>query len=81
MATMNISLPDSLKDFVETQVRESGYGTSSEFMRDLIRRESARTRLRALVTEGMASGPGSELDEAYFDQFRERARNSEDVTA
>ena len=69
MATMNISLPDSLKDFVETQVRESGYGTSSEFMRDLIRRESARTRLRA------------GLDEAYFDQFRERARNSEDVTA
>jgi len=81
MATMNVSLPDSLKKFVETQVREGGYGTSSEFVRDLIRRESARIRLRALVTEGMASVPGPELDGAYFEQLREKVRNSEGVTA
>lgn len=81
MATMNVSLPDALKEFVEAQVSERGYGTSSEFVRDLIRREMARTRLHALVVEGMTSGPGSELDEAYFGQLRERFRNSEDTTA
>lgn len=36
MTTMNISLPDSLKDFVDEQVNQRGYGTSSEFVRELI---------------------------------------------
>jgi antitoxin ParD1/3/4 len=76
MATMNVSLPDGLKEFVEAQVAERGYGTSSEFIRELIRREQARTQLRALVVEGMGSGPGSELDEAYFQRLRERIRSS-----
>jgi antitoxin ParD1/3/4 len=76
MATMNVSLPDALKQFVEAQVTEHGYGTSSEFVRDLIRREQARAQLRALVVEGMASGPGSELDDAYFERLRERIRNA-----
>ncbi|WP_207205442.1 ribbon-helix-helix domain-containing protein [Microbacterium protaetiae] len=72
MATMNVSLPDALKDFVEQQVRQRGFGTSSEFVRELIRREQARTRLRGIVSEGMSSGPGSELDAAYSDRLRER---------
>ncbi|HRO94854.1 type II toxin-antitoxin system ParD family antitoxin, partial [Citricoccus sp.] len=76
MATMNVSLPDGLKEFVETQVGERGYGTSSEFVRDLIRREQARTQLRALLVEGMGSGPGSEMDEAYFQRMRERIQLS-----
>ncbi len=76
MATMNVSLPDGLKEFVEAQVDERGYGTSSEFVRELIRREQARTQLRALVVEGMGSGPGSEMDEAYFQRMRERIRSA-----
>jgi antitoxin ParD1/3/4 len=76
MATMNVSLPDGLKKFVEAQVDERGYGTSSEFVRELIRREQARTQLRALVVDGMGSGPGSEMDEAYFQRMRERIRSS-----
>ncbi|MGV8911670.1 MAG: type II toxin-antitoxin system ParD family antitoxin [Rhodoglobus sp.] len=75
MATMNVSLPDALKQFVEEQVSEHGYGTSSEFVRNLIRHEHARTQLRALVVEGMTSGPGSELDDDYFHQLRERINN------
>lgn len=78
MATMNVSLPDALKDFVEAQVRERGYGTSSEFVRDLIRHEQARARLRALVVEGMTSGPGSDLDGVYFDRLRARIRDADD---
>lgn len=76
MATMNVSLPEGLKEFVEAQVDQRGYGTSSEFVRELIRREQGRTQLRSLLVEGMGSGPGSEMDEAYFERMRERIRVS-----
>jgi antitoxin ParD1/3/4 len=77
MATMNVSLPEGLKAFVEAEVAARGYGTSSEFVRDLIRREQGRTQLRALLMDGMGSGPGSEMDEAYFERMRERIRSSD----
>lgn len=73
---MNVSLPDGLKQFVEAQVGEQGYGTSSEFVRDLIRHEQARVQLRALVIEGMTSGPGPEFDDAYFGRLRDRIRSA-----
>ena len=76
MATMNVSLPDGLKHFVESQVGERGYGTSSEFIRELIRREQARARLRELVVDGMASGAGSDLDEQYLDRLRDRVHRA-----
>lgn len=72
MSTMNVSLPESQKDFVEQQVVERGFGTTSEFVRELIRREQARTGLRAAVVAGMSSGPGSEVDDDYFDRLRRR---------
>lgn len=72
---MNVSLPDGLKEFVESQVDEHGYGTSSEFVRILIRREQERMTLRALLVDGMGSGPGSEMDEAYFARMRDRIRD------
>ncbi|WDM45651.1 type II toxin-antitoxin system ParD family antitoxin [Microbacterium luteolum] len=74
MATMNISLPDALKEFVETQVSERGYGNSSEFVRDLIRHEQSRSQLRAMIVDGMTSGRGSEVDEHYFERLRDRIR-------
>jgi len=45
VGTMNISLPDELRDFVEEQVKR-GYGTSSEYVRELIRRDQDRLRVR-----------------------------------
>ncbi|WP_062315736.1 type II toxin-antitoxin system ParD family antitoxin [Demequina maris] len=81
MATMNVSLPDSLKDFVESQVAHGGYGTSSEFVRELIRREQDRLRLRTAVLDGMTSGDGSVLDSAYFEALRDRARGIADPDA
>ena len=57
MSTMNISLPDDMKAFVDEQVRIHGFATTSEYMRALIReRKDAIERLRALVIEGMESG-------------------------
>lgn len=74
MTTMNISLPDSLKDFVDQQVSERGYGTSSEYVRELIRREQERLQLRALLLEGATSAPTKPVDETYFEGLRRRAR-------
>ena len=48
MSTMNISLPDTLKSFVDEQVSQRGYGTSSEYVRELIRKDQGRQQLRGL---------------------------------
>ena len=72
MATMNISLPDPLKQFVDAQVEGGSYGTSSEYVRMLIRREQEREALREIILEGARSGPGKRVDDAYFDGLRAR---------
>lgn len=69
---MNISLPDSLKTFVDHQVSERGYGTSSEYVRELIRKDQERQTLRALLLEGAASPPDRPADAAYFQALRKR---------
>ena len=71
MATMNISLPDQMKAFVEEQTKDGRYSNSSDYLRDLIRRDQARRQaiaeIQALVDEGLASGPGRPYDmEAYI---------------
>lgn len=74
MSTMNISLPDTLKSFVDTQVADGGYGTSSEYVRELIRRDQDRLRLRSLILEGAESGRGkSTFDKSYFAALRAKA--------
>jgi antitoxin ParD1/3/4 len=74
MSTMNISLPDSLKHFVDQQVTDRGYGTSSEYVRELIRHDQDRQRLRGSLLEGASSAPGSPADDAYFAALRKRAQ-------
>ena len=70
---MNISLPDELRDFVEEQVKQ-GYGTSSEYVRELIRRDQDRLRLRNLLLAGAASPPAAPAGEPYFKRLRSRLR-------
>ena len=53
---MNISLPDQLKAFVDEQVSQRGYGTSSEYVRELIRKDQERVALRELLLAGGALG-------------------------
>jgi antitoxin ParD1/3/4 len=74
MSTMNISLPDSLKAFVDEQVSQRGYGTSSEYVRELIRRDKDRLQLRNLLLAGASSAPTAPAKDAYFDSLRERVR-------
>ena len=74
MSTMNISMPDSLKSFVDEQVAKRGYGTSSEYVRELIRKDQDRTRLRSLLLQGVESAPGKPANSAYFDNLRDRVK-------
>jgi antitoxin ParD1/3/4 len=76
MSTMNISLPDEMKAFIDRQVAERGYGTSSEFLRDLIRREQERLHLRNLMLEAMAAPKVGEADAAYFQSYRDRIKKA-----
>lgn len=74
MSTMNVSLPESLKSFVDEQVTLRGYGTSSEYVRELIRKDADRQRLRSLLLEGAGSAAAAPADAAYFNALRERVR-------
>ncbi len=78
MSTMNISLPETLKSFVDDQVAGRGYGTSSEYVRELIRKDQDRQRLRALILDGAASPRDTVVDTDYFDRLRGRVRNTAD---
>ena len=74
MSMINISLSDPLKSYVDEQVKERGYGTSSEYVRELIRKDQERTRLRAIMIDGAASPPVGPADSAYFDGLRNGVR-------
>ena len=78
MATVNISLPDDMRSAVDAQTLARGYGTSSEYVRDLIRRDLERQALRALLDEGRASPQDEPLTAASFDALRARAKHSAD---
>ncbi|WP_066549189.1 MULTISPECIES: type II toxin-antitoxin system ParD family antitoxin [unclassified Sphingomonas] len=60
MAQMNISIPDKLKRWAEQRVAEGRYSSTSDYVRDLIRRDEAEAAkleaLRAAIDEGLASG-------------------------
>ena len=75
MSTMNISLPDSLKSFVDEQVSRRGFGTSSEYVRELIRKDQDRLHLRGLLLEGANSKSTAPANAAYFASLRERVNH------
>lgn len=70
MSTMNISLPDPMKAWVEDQARSGRYANSSDYVRDLIRRDRLRSEaiaaLQAAADQALASGPAEPLDRAEF---------------
>lgn len=79
--TMNISLPDAMKAFVEEQVQSGGFGTVSEYVRDLVRRdqkERAQDRLKALLLEGLESGPGEPVTPEFWNNLRREVQERRD---
>ena len=69
---MNVSLTDELRTYVDEQVDGGRYGSTSEYVRELIRRDQDRQRLRSLLIEGATSEPGPTADDHYFAQLRKR---------
>ncbi len=73
MSTLKISLPDSMRASVEAVVREGGYSTASEYVRELIRNDQnrkGREKLEALLVEGVGSGESLPVDQAFWTDMR-----------
>ena len=81
MGTMNISLPDTLCSFVEDQVSAGGYGTSSEYVRELIRRDKDRVQLRSMLLDGGKAPVVGKADGAYFESLRSRVASKQPKSA
>ena len=77
MATMNVSLPDPMKDWVEAQARTGRYSNASDYVRDLIRRDQERSdaiaELQTLIDQGLESGTSDRTEDDIRQLSRERA--------
>lgn len=74
MSTMNVSLPEELRLYVDEQVDGRGYGSTSEYVRELIRRDKDRQQLLRALLDGAGSPPGPLADAGYFGSVRDRIR-------
>ena len=73
---MSFALPELLREYIAERVRSGPFGNTSEYLRDLVRRdqdEQARQRLRALIEEGLSSGPAEPLTVEFSDELRRHA--------
>ena len=75
MSTLNFSLPDSVTSFVDEQVTRRGVKTSSDYVRELIRKDQHRLHLRGLLLEGADSRSTAPANAAYFASLRERVNH------
>ena len=76
MQTINISLPDQLKEFVDDQVNSGRFSSVSEYVRDLIRddeKRKAQEKLEALLMEGIQSSDATEMRRQDWDDIRREA--------
>jgi antitoxin ParD1/3/4 len=77
MQTVTISLPDSLKAFVEAEVATKEYGNVSEYFRTLLREaqdRDAKARLEGLLLEGLAAGESKAVDKTFWADLRAEAQ-------
>jgi antitoxin ParD1/3/4 len=75
MTTMNITLPEPMRQFIEKQVNSGSYGTASEYMRALVREDQkrkAQERLETLLLEGLDSGDPIEATPEFWQDLRGR---------
>jgi antitoxin ParD1/3/4 len=76
MTTLTISLPDSLKEFIDREVQTKGYGNVSEYVRGLLREAQAKeadARLEALLIEGLTKGGDIPLSPEFWSELRRDA--------
>jgi antitoxin ParD1/3/4 len=78
--SLNLALPEDLKEFLGRQVAEGGYTDASEYIGELLRADRARKshdRLEALIAEGISSGDAGEMTDADWDELKDRVRQRE----
>lgn len=79
MATMNVSLPDPMKDWVEAQSKAGRYSNASDYVRDLIRKDQERSdkiaAMQRFVDEGFENGIGERSKDVLFDAARSRLKS------
>lgn len=79
MATMNISVPDPMKDWVQSRVNTGAYANTSDYVRDLIRQDqfhrSQLAALQAAITAGIDSGVSDKSFDQIIGQARDELRN------
>jgi antitoxin ParD1/3/4 len=74
--TMSFALPEALRSYVDQRVRSGAYGNTSEYLRELIRKdqeEQAKKQLRELIKEGIESGKGRPITPKIAAELKERA--------
>lgn len=77
MATMTISLPEPMREFIESEVSSGNYGSASELFRELVRerqKRKAQERLEILLLEGLESGQPIEVTQDYLEVRRKALR-------
>jgi antitoxin ParD1/3/4 len=76
MATITVSVPERMKDFIDAQVETGDFVDGEDYLRDLVRRDQDRrlAELRAIVEEGLASGISTRTAADIFAEAEETAR-------
>ena len=77
---MSFALPESLREYIDRRVRSGDYGNTSEYLRDLIRRDQhveAARQFRLLVAGGLESGEGRAVSDEVIDELRRRGFGAE----
>jgi antitoxin ParD1/3/4 len=78
MTTLNISLPDVMRDFIERQVAQGGYRTASEYIRALVQeaqKREAREKVETLLLEGLHTGDPVEVTRKYWEKKRRKLKD------
>ena len=71
-STMNLPLTGSMRSHVDQRVSQEGYGTSNEYVRELIQRDKDRSQMRTRILKGLESPETGQADAAYFQGLRKR---------
>ena len=77
MENVNIALPDSLRDFVQSRIQGGGYKDISDYIRELIRtdqRQTSQALLEAELLTGIASGPAREITDSDWTAIKQEAK-------
>ena len=72
MASLNVSMPDDLREFIDKRTNQGGFSTSSEYVRHLVREDKRRQTLEGKLLEALDERSLKDLEPDFFDRLRAR---------